>query len=127
MHKVDPEKQQPKSDLPTVFSPPPILYVLSTCPVCNELKRLLNQHGIDYRLIEVDLLEDEEKKNAMRDLKSVNRMMSFPTTVAGDTVVAGYKKNKIMKLFHIQQPSILKPLKSWFAKLSRKSAHTQNT
>jgi len=33
-----------------------ILYALSTCVWCKKTKRLLNQLGVDYYFIDVDLL-----------------------------------------------------------------------
>lgn len=71
------------------------LYTLSTCSHCKSTKRLLAECTIEYDFVDVDLLEGEERKAILEDIKKVNPRCSFPTLVIGDKVIVGYKEKEI--------------------------------
>jgi len=71
------------------------LYTLSTCSHCKSTKRLLDECTIEYDFVDVDLLEGEERKAILEDIKKVNPRCSFPTLIIGDKVVVGYKEKEI--------------------------------
>ena len=77
------------------------LYALSTCPVCNRLKRYLDEHSIEYELIEVDLLESGEQWVTSKELKKHNPQASFPTLVI-EEVVLGFDEKAIKDSLGIQ-------------------------
>lgn len=74
------------------------LYALSTCPYCRMTKRYLDDHGITYALIEVDMLEGDEKQAAIDKVKELSGGTSFPVLVADSEVVVGFNKSKIAKV-----------------------------
>jgi glutaredoxin len=43
----------------------------------------------------VDLLEGEERKAILEDVKKLNPKCSFPTIMIGDKVIVGYKEEEI--------------------------------
>ena len=61
-----------------------LLYALSTCVWCKKTKRLLDELGVEYYYIDVDLLEGEEKAEVEKDLISWNTRKSFPTIVVNN-------------------------------------------
>jgi len=71
------------------------LYTLSTCSHCKSTKKLLNECTIQYEFVDVDLLEGEERKAILEDIKKVNPRCSFPTLIIGDKVIVGYKEKDI--------------------------------
>jgi glutaredoxin len=71
------------------------LYALSTCPYCRMTKRYLDDHGITYKMIEVDQLEGDEKQSAIDKVKELSGGTSFPVLVADNEVVVGFNKTKI--------------------------------
>lgn len=72
------------------------LYALSTCIWCRKTRELLNELGVDYHKVEVDLLEREEKDEAMEEVKKWNPDCSFPTLVInGQQCIVGYKPDDI--------------------------------
>jgi glutaredoxin-like protein NrdH len=77
------------------------LYALSTCPYCRMTKRHLDEHGVDYELIEVDTLEGDEKQAAIEDVKRLSGGTSFPVLVAGDEVVVGFNKTRMADLLSL--------------------------
>jgi glutaredoxin-like protein NrdH len=80
-------------DQPKVF-----LYALSTCGHCRNTKRLLDEHGVKYDFIDVDLLPKDELKKVLDDVRKVNPQCSFPTLLIGDDkVIVGYRELEIME------------------------------
>jgi len=71
------------------------LYTLSTCSHCKSTKKLLNECTIQYEFVDVDLLEGEERKAILEDIKKVNPRCSFPTLFIGGKVIVGYKEKEI--------------------------------
>ncbi len=71
------------------------LYTLSTCSHCKSTKKLLAECTIQYDFVDVDLLEGEERKAILEDIKKVNPRCSFPTLIIGDKVIVGYKEKDI--------------------------------
>ena len=72
------------------------IYSLSTCFHCKAAKALLDQYDVEYVAKDVDLLQGEEKAAAMEDVKKVNPATSFPTTIIGNKVIVGYKRDEIL-------------------------------
>lgn len=71
------------------------LYALSTCPYCRMTKEYLKESGVNFELIEVDLLEGDEKQRAIDEVKRLSGGTSFPVLVAGEAVVVGFNKSRI--------------------------------
>jgi glutaredoxin len=58
-------------------------------------KEYLKESGVEFELIEVDLLEGDEKQKAIDEVKQLSGGTSFPVLVAGDSVVVGFNKSRI--------------------------------
>ncbi len=71
------------------------VFSLSTCSHCKSTKRLLDDCTIQYEFVDVDLLDGEERKAILADVKKFNPKCSFPTVIIGDVVIVGYKEEKI--------------------------------
>ncbi len=72
-----------------------ILYALSTCLWCRKTKQLLEELGVDYNFIDVDLLSGEERKQIMEEIKKLNPRCSFPTMAIDDKCIIGFDEQKI--------------------------------
>ena len=71
------------------------IFSLSTCSHCKSTKKLLSDCTVKYDFVDVDLLEGDERKAILEDVKKFNPKCSFPTVIIGDTVIIGYKEDKI--------------------------------
>ena len=72
------------------------LYTLSTCGWCKKVKGLLGELGVEYSYIDVDLLEGNDKKEVMDEVKRHNPECSFPTLVINDKkCIVGFKEDQI--------------------------------
>ncbi|MDL2307605.1 glutaredoxin [Desulfovibrio sp. OttesenSCG-928-C06] len=60
------------------------LYALSTCPYCRRTREFMDSKGISYHLIDVDLLEGNERDEVVRTVTELNPRLSFPTIVIGE-------------------------------------------
>jgi len=77
------------------------LYTLSTCSHCRATKEFLNDCSVKYDFEDVDLLEGEERKAILADVRKWNPKCSFPTIVIGDKVIAGFKEDEIKEALGI--------------------------
>lgn len=71
------------------------VYSLSTCSHCKSTKKLLSDCTIQYDFVDVDLLEGEERKAILEDVRQYNPKCSFPTIIIGETIIVGFKEDKI--------------------------------
>ena len=71
------------------------IYSLSTCSHCKSTKKFLSDCTVMYDFVDVDLLEGEERKAILEDVKKFNPKCSFPTIIIGNKVIVGFKENEI--------------------------------
>ena len=73
-----------------------VLYALSTCVWCQKTKRLLENLGVDYYFVDVDLLNQDEQEKITEEIRRWNPKIAFPTIVINDKkCVIGYDEQKI--------------------------------
>ncbi len=73
-----------------------MLYALSTCIWCKKTKSLLNELGVDYSFIDVDLLKGEEKEKVLEEVKKHNPQCTFPTVVIDNKkCIRGFEEAEI--------------------------------
>lgn len=77
-----------------------LMFALSTCVWCKKTRRLLDESGIKYECIEVDLLIPEEQKKAYKQMKKYNSEETFPTIIVneGKKVIIGYVESELKSL-----------------------------
>jgi glutaredoxin len=73
-----------------------VLFALSTCGWCKKTKKFLQDLGVEYEYVNVDLLEGEEEEEAMDELKRWNPDGSFPVVVINNMhAIVGYDPDEI--------------------------------
>jgi glutaredoxin-like protein NrdH len=73
-----------------------VLYALSTCGWCKKTRMLLEELGVEYNYVYVDLTEGEERTSVMNDVGKWNPQLSFPTVVINkEDVIVGFKEDEI--------------------------------
>jgi glutaredoxin len=76
-----------------------LIYALSTCGWCRKTKKHLEDLGIAYDYIDVDLLEGPESEEVMKTVRKFNEKGSFPTIVInGKHCVVGYNIDKVREI-----------------------------
>ncbi|MBN1613293.1 MAG: glutaredoxin family protein [Deltaproteobacteria bacterium] len=77
-----------------------MLYALSTCGWCRKTKILLNEMGLAYSYVDVDLLQGAERTDTLKEVQRWNPDGSFPTMVIDDShCVVGFKEEMIRERF----------------------------
>jgi glutaredoxin-like protein NrdH len=71
------------------------VYSLSTCSHCKSTKKFLADCTVQYDYVDVDLLDGDERKAIIEDVKKYNPRCSFPTIIIGEKVIVGYKEDEI--------------------------------
>lgn len=76
------------------------VFTISTCAWCKKLKELLRSMDVEFRYVDIDLLEGEKKEEVKEELKTYNQKRSCPTLVIdeGEEVIIGYKEDEIKEV-----------------------------
>ena len=73
-----------------------VLFALSTCGWCKKTRALIENIGVNYDYVYVDLLKGEEREEAVELVKKWNSQVSFPTLVINDErSIVGFKEDEI--------------------------------
>lgn len=73
-----------------------MLYALSTCVWCRKTRALLEDLGIEYDYVYVDLLNGDEEESAIQEIKKHNPDGAMPTLVINDDkCIVGFKEDEI--------------------------------
>ena len=73
-----------------------VLYALSTCVWCKKTRNLLDEIGVEYHYVYVDLLDREENEKVRAEVVKWNPQGSFPTIVIDDkNCITGFDESRI--------------------------------
>ncbi|AXV39934.1 glutaredoxin family protein [Methanobacterium sp. BAmetb5] len=76
-----------------------VLFALSTCGWCKKTRMLLEDLGVEYDYIYVDLLHGDERKEAIENVEKWNPKLSFPTLVINDEeTIVGFNEDKVREI-----------------------------
>jgi len=78
------------------------LFTLSTCSHCKAAKEFVKELGVEFDYTDVDLLQGEERKNTIDEVRKINQRLSFPTIVIGETVIVGNNPGQIRKALGLE-------------------------
>jgi len=71
------------------------IYSLSTCTHCKGAMDYLDDLGIKYDHVHVDLLTGQERTDMINEVRSYNPSVSFPTILVNGYVLCGFDKFKM--------------------------------
>ena len=74
------------------------LYALSTCFYCRQTKKFMEDNGIEFEHVDVDLAEQSEKEKLMKEVIDLTGAGKFPVIKIGEQVVVGYDEDKLKDL-----------------------------
>jgi glutaredoxin-like protein NrdH len=79
-----------------------VIYALSTCGWCRKTKLLLDQSGVEYCYVDVDLEEGSDKESLVEEIKKWNPKVSFPTVVIDKKkCIVGFKEDEIKEALNL--------------------------
>jgi len=69
-----------------------LLYALSTCAWCKKTKKFLNENGVEYEYVDVDLANDEDHEKIRRDIIDRGSEPTYPTIIVDNKkVINGFR------------------------------------
>jgi len=77
------------------------IFTLSTCSHCKAIKKFLNDNGITFDYVDVDLLQGDDKQKILQEVEKYNPQRSFPTIIIGDNIIIGFRENDIREALGI--------------------------
>lgn len=82
-----------------------LLFTLSTCGWCYKTKTLLNELGVKYAYIDMDLLNKEDAVIAEKEMKKYTPRTAFPTVIINQNeCIVGYDPDRLKELFEEKSP-----------------------
>jgi glutaredoxin-like protein NrdH len=79
-----------------------LLYALSTCGWCRKTKNLLSDLGVQYRYIDVDLLQGEARAEVVDEIRRWNPNRSFPTVVIDNSkCIVGFREDELKEALRV--------------------------
>jgi glutaredoxin-like protein NrdH len=74
------------------------LFALSTCGWCRKTKQLLDDLGVGYDFVFVDLAEPDDKTILREEIEKWNPQCSFPTLVIDNQdCIVGFNQEEIIQ------------------------------
>lgn len=77
------------------------MFTLSTCSHCKATKKFLNDNGIPFDCVDVDLLQGADRENILKEVEKYNPQRSFPTIIIGDNIIIGFREKDIKEALGI--------------------------
>ena len=79
-----------------------MLYALSTCVWCKKTKAFLEEMHVDFRYLDVDLLDKQERATVMDEIRKWNPACSFPSLVIDNSrCIVGYNEQKMRESLNL--------------------------
>jgi glutaredoxin-like protein NrdH len=77
------------------------IFTLSTCSHCKATKKFLNDNGIPFDCVDVDLLQGADREKILKEVEKYNPQRSFPTIIIGDNIIIGFRESDIREALGI--------------------------
>jgi glutaredoxin-like protein NrdH len=79
-----------------------LIYALSTCVWCNRTKKLLQDNGIEYEYVDVDLSDKDDQMKIRSDIVRRGGKAIYPTLIIDDKIlITGFQEDRIKEALHI--------------------------
>jgi glutaredoxin-like protein NrdH len=79
-----------------------MLYAISTCAWCKKTKKFLKSLGVEYRYIDVDMLDPNEKEKIDGEVMKWNPQRNYPMMVVNNKkCIVGYKEDEIKEALQL--------------------------
>jgi len=71
------------------------MFTLSTCSHCKATKKFMQDNGIPFDCVDVDLLQGADREKILKEVEKYNPQRSFPTIIIGDNIIIGFRESDI--------------------------------
>jgi len=78
------------------------IFALSTCIWCKKTKKLMDDNNITYKYLDVDLLNNEDKQEAVSEMKKHINNISFPLIVIDNEIaIKGFQEKELRSTLNV--------------------------
>lgn len=77
------------------------MFTLSTCSHCKATKKFMQDNGVAFEFIDVDLLKGDDRQRILEEVEQLNPNRSFPTIIIGDNVIIGFREDTLREVLGI--------------------------
>ena len=77
------------------------MFTLSTCSHCKATKKFMQDNGIPFDCVDVDLLQGADREKILKEVEKYNPQRSFPTIIIGDNIIIGFRESDIREALGI--------------------------
>jgi len=77
------------------------VFALSTCPYCRMTRAYLDENDVIYDVVEVDLLEGDQRTEAIAEVKDISGGTSFPVMLVDEEIIVGFNKKRMKELLDL--------------------------
>ena len=79
-----------------------LMYALSTCGWCKRAKKFLNDNGVEYEYIDVDLCNQQDRNKIRQDIQKRGGRLAYPTIIVDrEILLTGASPNKLREVLAI--------------------------
>ncbi len=79
-----------------------VFYGISTCVWCKRTRRFLENEGVAFDYIYVDLVPAQEREEVVTQVRRWNPRASYPTIVVDDSkCIVGYRPEEIKEVLRL--------------------------
>ena len=79
-----------------------LVYALSTCIWCKQVKGFLKSNDIEYEYVDVDLSSKEDKEKIRKHIDDLKGRFSFPTIIIDEeNLITGHHEDRLRRALEI--------------------------
>ena len=79
-----------------------LMYAISTCAWCKLTKNFLKDNNIEYKYVDVDLSDGEDREKIRREILKRRGRLSYPAIIIDDKIlINGFREDKIKETLEI--------------------------
>ncbi|MFX1362837.1 MAG: glutaredoxin family protein [Promethearchaeota archaeon] len=76
-----------------------LVYALSTCIWCKQVKSFLKSNDIEYGYVDVDLSSKEDQEKIRKHIYDLGGRFSFPTIIIDeDNLITGHHEDRLRRV-----------------------------
>ena len=79
-----------------------LLYAISTCGWCKRAKNFLNDNNVEYKYVDIDLCNNEDKSAIRKDILNRGGVLAYPTVIVDEkTLLTGPSPDKLREVLEL--------------------------
>ena len=82
-----------------------LMYAISTCVWCKQTKKFLKANNIEYKYVDVDLCNEEDREKVRKDILNKGGSLNYPAIIIDNKIlINGFRTDKIREALRFDNP-----------------------